>query len=102
MILESNVSDGWLSIGKSYEVLEISGEEGGLKFRVVSDDGTPALQCSANFKSKILTFPINWNFQFDEYGSWSMHPVDLPPSFWVSYFDGELDAIAYLKARVSS
>lgn len=84
-----------------YDVLSILVESGrGAKFRIRTDDGTPALFDAAMFAAAADKIPRNWVMSVREGGLVSFGPARwLQPGFWERYFDGDPEAVAVFKSE---
>lgn len=74
-----------------YRVLSILVQPGrGAKFRIVTDDGTPALFNAAMFATSDGNLPPNWVVRASETGVVEIAPAKwLQPGFWERFFDGD-------------
>ena len=82
----------WLTLGKTYHVLEIWHSFGKpTLFRLLSDDGyTPALYDASQFEMLTNVIPSNWivSMKVSEFFSLTPKTWDVP-NFWESFFDGD-------------
>jgi hypothetical protein len=80
--------DSWLTIGKTYIVLEVyvaCGEE--VLFRCIADNGTPALFHARSFETKGSRLPSSWIGRVDTNGTFQLTPARWArPGFWEDYF----------------
>jgi hypothetical protein len=81
---------------EEYDVLEMLVLPGrGAKFRILTDDGVPALFDAAMFVTTAAAIPRHWVMSAREGGLVKLGPAPwLEPGFWERYFDGDPDAIA--------
>jgi hypothetical protein len=87
-------SDGWLTVGQIYTVLEILVRPGHyILFRLISDDAnTPALFDSRQFEIVSNKIPSNWVAVLHEQELHITPEKWLIPGFWEDYFDGVAEA----------
>ena len=86
--IEERHRDSWLTIGKTYIVLEVYaalGEE--VLFRCIADNGTAALFQARSFKTIGSRLPSSWIGRVDTNGIFQLTPVRWArPGFWEDYF----------------
>jgi hypothetical protein len=93
----------WLTLGKIYHVLEIFINQHSIRFRLISDSGTPALLHFSQFELISNFIPSCWvvNFRGERF-------LEIAPNawaqddFWNRYFDGEQNAREIFKKTYDS
>ena len=82
-------SDGWLTVGKDYHVLEVLLDSGEWKLRIMNDEGhTPALFPLANFEIVSPRISPTWIVRWGENGYFELTPEAWAAhEFWDRYFD---------------
>lgn len=89
--------DNWLTVGKTYFVLEIfRGESDGiLKYRIANDDSlSPCLNDASQFEIVSHALPENWKFNYLPEKYIEISPREWSDdNFWPAYFDGERWAV---------
>jgi hypothetical protein len=89
-----------VTLHEEYDVLEMRVTPGrGATFRILTDDGMPALYDAAMFVATAAAIPRHWVMSVREGGLVKLGPAPwLEPGFWERYFDGDPDAIAAYEA----
>ena len=88
-------SDGWVTVGQKYVVLEIYGRGDTLKYRIIgNDNSTPAYQSAEQFEIASPDIPTGWSFRAHPNREWVLGPAAWSEvGFWNAYFDGDEAAI---------
>jgi len=89
-------SDGWLTIGREYDVLELYCDVSrGVMLRIIGDEPlTPALFKGELFEMVNDAIPGTWVAGRDKLGGYKFGPkVWHEPGFWERFFDQEPKAV---------
>lgn len=89
----------WLSDGQTYEVIEVYTDHQRTSFRIMSDDGTPALFDARGFVTVDDALPGDWRVEVTEHGTTFGPAAFLTPGFWEAYFDRESNAVEVFNRR---
>jgi hypothetical protein len=91
VIREEVLEHPGVRIDAEYQVLSILAQpRRGAQFRIITDDGIPALYDAAMFVTTDDTLPPNWVVRTSDAGVVEIAPrVWLQPGFWERYFDGD-------------
>lgn len=87
----------WLTVGKTYTVLQIFISVGGaIKFRMIGDDSrTPALHHFSQFEIVSSVISGCWGANFDADSFLEIGPrAWFQRGFWEDYFEGRSEAVA--------
>ena len=93
---ESLTTSPWLTVGREYEVLEISALVGReIHFRIQTDrTGSPGLWDSRLFETVEADIPADWIASIDDAGNLTLGPAAWQRlGFWEDYFDGDPEAV---------
>jgi hypothetical protein len=85
----------WLTIGRTYTVLEVSCPAGREPLlRLMADDGgTPSLHAAIQFKVVSEDLPPSWGAHIRADGSILLSPREWGPGFWERFFDGDPETV---------
>lgn len=89
----------YLTNGRLYDVIEVSGNRKQNTYRIECDDGTPAIFDARGFTVVDDTLGPDWLTAIRDDGVWVGPAEFLRPGFWESYFDGEPSAIDIYNSR---
>jgi hypothetical protein len=97
--------DGWLTLHREYQVLEVLAQPGrSIKFRVMSDKGrVPILVESTKFAAVAQPLPRTWSMRVSQDGLVERAPARwLEVGYWEKFFDRDPEAVAIFHEEVQA
>jgi len=100
----SGTTNHWLTIGRTYAVLEIHCTPKKMLLRLLADDGTtPILVAASAFSLVDGSVPANWRIEVSEgdVPTLTIGPQEWCGDFWTRFFDDDPAAQALFDKNVS-